>query len=307
MKRDPGTIHLFEISGVPVLVHWSLLAGAALLALLVKFDLSATLVLSFGYVVLIGIHEAAHAVAARSLGLRVFSVTVSGVGGLCRFQSPASYGAAFLITSAGLLAQGILLVSAVVYITLFGVPSSPNGTYLVATFTYVNGALIVLNLIPEKPRRSRIGTDGYLLWKLAANALRKRPFAMPETSATFPPEMRLAELRGFKPDGFLIGIEVLNDNTTPMEFVVNTLATHLQVSRDEAIQMMVTIHTNGGLMISLPTYEMAAATADGIAKDATTHGHKLVCRAVGAQQAAPADGLAPLNRSVEAAEKVSPK
>ncbi|MBI5852072.1 MAG: ATP-dependent Clp protease adaptor ClpS [Planctomycetes bacterium] len=296
MKREPGTVQLFRIAGIPVFVHWSVLVCGALLYWFAKPEAQATGGLLVSYVALIAIHEAAHAFAATSVGLKVFSISISGVGGLCRFQTPTSYGPALLVSSAGLMIQLVLLISTIAALSIFGAPTSTFSSYFACGFTYVNGAMIVLNLIPAKRQRSHLGTDGFLLWTLSARAFRKQPFAWPDTSATFPPETNLGKLKGFKPEGFENGIEILNDNQTPMDFVVNTLAAHLKVPRDEAIKLMLTIHERGGLMIALPSHDEALAVADGISKDSAVNGHKLVCRAVGAQQGVPADGLASLGR-----------
>jgi ATP-dependent Clp protease adapter protein ClpS len=276
-------VKIVAIGDIPVFIDWSVLASACLLALFVRFDPTATFSLCLAYLLLICFHEAAHATAARSLGLKVLSIHISGFGGLCRFQSPATYGAAFLVASAGLLVQALLLVATIAGLTWFGYPTSSVGLHLAFGFTVVNAIVLVINVIPQKRPRERFGTDGYLLWALIMKKLHGRQYAWPDTSATFSPETRLTQLDGFAPPGFTIGIEILNDNSTPMEFVVTTLSTHLQVSRDEAIKLMLDIHAQGGVMISLPTYERAAAVAQAIASDALDSGHKLVCRPVGAE------------------------
>jgi hypothetical protein len=40
-------------------------------------------------------------------------------------------------------------------------------------------------------------------------------------SPVFPPETSLLQVEGFVPAGFLCGIEIMNDNLTPMAFVVS--------------------------------------------------------------------------------------
>lgn len=289
MKRQPGSVTLFRIVGVPVFFHWSVLACAVLLYWFAQFNAQAAAGLLVSYIALIALHEAAHALAATSVGLRVFSISISGVGGLCRFQSPTSYSHAIFVSSAGLMTQFVILIISFASTAIFGAPRSEFGSHLALGFTYLNGAMIVLNLIPEKRRHSHFGTDGFLLWALITRASRKLPFVWPDTSPTFSPETNLWKLKGFPPEGFANGIEILNDNTTPMDFVVNTLATHLKVSRDDAIKLMLTIHEKGGLMMTFPSYDEALAVADGISREVATNGHKLVCRAVGAQQDASTD------------------
>lgn len=273
-------MRILKIGNVPVSVHWSVLVTVGVLSLLVRFDPTASLSLCLAYLLFISSHELAHAIVARSLGLKVFSVRFSGMGGSCRFQPPTSYGEAFLVASAGLAAQGLLFVATVATLPLLGRQTSPVGLYLFSGLTYVNAAVLVMNLIPVKSRQERSATDGYLLWTLVVNKLSGRQYSWPDTSATFPPETRLRDLDGFTPAGFTIGIEILNDNSTPMEFVVATLSTHLQIAEDEAIRMMLDIHKKGGLMIALPTQEHATMVARAIASDAAARGHKLVCRPV---------------------------
>jgi ATP-dependent Clp protease adapter protein ClpS len=91
------------------------------------------------------------------------------------------------------------------------------------------------------------------------------------------------------PQGFESGIEILKDNNTTMAFVVSSLTTHLNFTREEAVAVMLTIHTKGGILISLPSYEMANNVANAITADAMANGFKLICRSVRVQPTAVAD------------------
>lgn len=277
------TIRLRAFSGVPLLVHWSFLAGGLLVALVLRATPEESFYLCATYALLIFLHEAAHVAAARCFGLKVFSVELSGIGGLCRSEAPRSFSTALIFVSAGLAAQAALLASTLAWISYFGEPTSVPGRCFVAVLTLVNGALLVMNAIPQKPRRLQFGTDGHLIWTLLLNRIRGRRYAYPDTSPTFQPETRLARLDGFTPPGFSTGIEVLNNNTTPMEFVISVLTTHLQISRDEATRLTMTIHSKGGLLIPLATYEQAERVASAITSDANARGYSLVCRAVDTQ------------------------
>ena len=284
---------------MPVFFHWSVAAGALFLALFMRFDVVASLSLCFAYFFLIALHEAAHAIAARSQGLKVSALLISGIGGFCHFQPPTSYRAAFVVTSAGLLAQAFVLWWSVAYLAVFGNPGNSAGTYVLRSFIYLNAAMIVLNLIPSKPRQSIAGTDGYLLWKLTVSRLRRLPFAWPDTSVTFSPDTHLSRVKGFMPAGFDTGIEILNDNTTPMDYVVKTLMTHLQITTEEAIRLMLDIHEKGGLLIALPTQEKAEAVANAIAADALINGHQLSCRVVNTQRPVLSDFAPRTRRDIE--------
>ena len=194
------------------------------------------------YSLLIVLHEAGHAAAARACGLRVFSVEISGIGGLCMSERPPSLYMALVYSSAGLTVQIALLAATLGWIGYVGPPSSPPGRCFAVVFASVNSVMLVMNLIPHKPRGAPIGTDGHLIWTLVLNRIRRRPSAYPDTSPSFPPDTRLASLEGFTPPGFTTGIEVLNDNTTPMEFVVTVVSTQLRISVDEALRLALSIH-----------------------------------------------------------------
>jgi ATP-dependent Clp protease adapter protein ClpS len=77
------------------------------------------------------------------------------------------------------------------------------------------------------------------------------------------------------------GIEILNDRTTPMEFVVTTLMTHLGLTREQAIVKMLDIHNTGGTLIKLQSAREAQRIADAVSAEARASGHSFVCRYAG--------------------------
>ena len=86
-----------------------------------------------------------------------------------------------------------------------------------------------------------------------------RPASVPRVSAgsvppsiVLPPETSLRTLPNFAPPGFSCGVEILNDNATPMELVVDMLTSHLGLGRQEAVRVMLEIHTKGGALVGLP-------------------------------------------------------
>jgi ATP-dependent Clp protease adaptor protein ClpS len=163
------------------------------------------------------------------------------------------------------------------------------GSSLVFVFTAVNSLLVIINLIPSKVRRNAYGTDGYIIWKLIYQWILRKPYGYPDTSATFHPKESLLNIHGFVPKGFKVGIEILNDNSTTMEFVVGTLTKHLKIPQEEAVKMMLTIHSKGGILVPLKTYALAQDISSAINDEAKREGYKLVCRPVDAQQAHSAD------------------
>jgi ATP-dependent Clp protease adaptor protein ClpS len=118
---------------------------------------------------------------------------------------------------------------------------------------------------------------------LAAKIMRPVPRAgagnLPP-SIILPPETSLLTLPDFTPQGFNFGVEVLNDNATPMEFVVSMLTSHLGLGRQEAVRVMLEIHTKGGALLATPTETAATVAAEAITREASNRSHPLVCRAV---------------------------
>ena len=97
-------------------------------------------------------------------------------------------------------------------------------------------------------------------------------------SPVFPPETSLLSQPAFVPPGFRQGLEILNDNTTPMEFVVSMLQDPIGFSRADAIGTMLAIHTKGGALLAVASLQEAERVAVAVAAHAA--GHPLVCRAV---------------------------
>lgn len=82
------------------------------------------------------------------------------------------------------------------------------------------------------------------------------------------------------PPGFSHGVEILNDDTTPMQFVVNALRTHVGLSETDAISAMLEIHSKGRKLFPAGTLQLAQTMAAAISADARERGYPLVCRAV---------------------------
>jgi ATP-dependent Clp protease adapter protein ClpS len=154
--------------------------------------------------------------------------------------------------------------------------------------------------VPEKAARG-LPSDGYVLWNLLLHVFGNKPspvlygVATPDKAPVFPPDTRLLTIKELVPLGFLAGIEILNDKTTPMEFVVTTLMRHLDLDRESALSLMLAIYNKGGALVPLPSIQRAEAVAAAMVADASASGHKFICRAVDVQQRIPAV-LDPLGR-----------
>ena len=288
MAKRTGYWKLFTIWGIPTFVHWSFPAGGLLFSIFGYVDPHQWIYYCFAFSLLILLHECGHLLAARFFGLRVFAIDVTGVGGLCRFERPRQVRHSVLVYSAGLLAQVVAFVVALSYWHTFEAPEGGFGRAILITFTLVNAILIVINLIPHRSLRG-IDSDGYVLLRLYLHVFKghRHPHPAlvvtpPEAAPVFSSDTRVLEKPGFRPAGFIQGIEILNDRTTPMEFVVTALTDHLDISREEAIVKMLDIHNTGGILIALPTKKRAQDVASAINSAAAQAGHAFICRYVSA-------------------------
>ncbi|MCD2344090.1 ATP-dependent Clp protease adaptor ClpS [Ideonella azotifigens] len=282
LQAQRGRLKVATLRGVPVFVHWSFPAGGLLISCVANPGVLGAVFYCLAYAALIAIHEFGHFLAARAFGLKVFAVDISGLGGACLVQAPRSLVPAFWIYGAGALAQAGLLALTLAAVALHGAPQSVGGRSVVITFTFVNGLLLLMNLIPGKTRGG-LSTDGEVLWGLYLHATRGHAHPLAQqlaASPVFPPSARLLAMEKLVPPGFTTGIELLNDDTTPMEFVVEMLEKHAKLEREAAIALMLGIHTQGGMLLPLANFDQAERVALAIQKDALANRHQLVCRAV---------------------------
>lgn len=100
-------------------------------------------------------------------------------------------------------------------------------------------------------------------------------------SPIFAPGTSLLSMKGFAPVGFQCGIEILNDDRTPMEFVVSVLQKSVGLSRIDATRIMLEIHTKGGALVSMQSLDQSTRVAEAIVAEARGNNHPLVCRALG--------------------------
>ena len=99
-------------------------------------------------------------------------------------------------------------------------------------------------------------------------------------SPVLPSQSSLINMPAFAPPGFTQGIEILNDNVTPMEFVTSVLHSCLGLTPEDAHRTMLQIHSQGGVLLATPSLDDARRIAAQINAEAGKNGHPLVCRAV---------------------------
>ena len=75
----------------------------------------------------------------------------------------------------------------------------------------------------------------------------------------------------------LYRVLLLNDDYTPMEFVVHVLERFFQKGRDEATQIMLHVHQNGVGECGVYTFEVAETKVTQVMDFARKHQHPLQC------------------------------
>ena len=75
----------------------------------------------------------------------------------------------------------------------------------------------------------------------------------------------------------LYKVLLLNDDYTPMEFVVHVVERFFNKGREEATQIMLHVHQNGVGMCGVFTYEVAETKVTHVMDFARKHQHPLQC------------------------------
>jgi ATP-dependent Clp protease adapter protein ClpS len=275
-------------SGPVVTVHLSFVCTGLAIALLVGAEPLVALGCGIACMAIFALHELGHAVAARRLGLKVFAIDLSAAGGLCRTQVTRSVGDTGWVFAAGLLTQLALIAITMLAAAVAGVPDEPFAHGLFLGFTVANAIIIAINLVPGRTEQGT-KTDGAVLWELWRHVRAGAPHPLAELHASsplFPAQTRLLEIDDMTPPGFSAGVEMLNDDSTPMEFVADMLRRQLSLAPDAAMAAMLEIHSRGGKLFPVSDLRRAEEIAGEITRAAREAGHPLTCRAV--QAASPA-------------------
>lgn len=75
----------------------------------------------------------------------------------------------------------------------------------------------------------------------------------------------------------LFRVVLLNDDYTPMEFVVDVLERFFSMSRTNATRVMLEVHTKGKGVCGVFTYEIAETKVAQVTSYARDHQHPLMC------------------------------
>lgn len=75
----------------------------------------------------------------------------------------------------------------------------------------------------------------------------------------------------------MYSVILLNDDYTPMEFVISILERHFQKDHAAATEIMLKVHNEGRAVCGLYPYEIAETKVTLVIEDARQNGHPLQC------------------------------
>ena len=77
-----------------------------------------------------------------------------------------------------------------------------------------------------------------------------------------------------------VDVELLNDDLTPMEFVVNVLQELFHYDREGATRTMLKVHHEGSAVLARVPRAEGEVLVDAVASRAKAQGHPLTCRTI---------------------------
>ena len=163
MTIKNGSLFLFRLFGVNVFVHWSWGIVAAIQIYLQRDNrgLFSGHPHAIGYHIaiylclflIVLIHEFGHALACKSVGGKSDEIMLWPLGGIAYVQPPQRAGAVLWSIAAGPLVNVILLpltIVPAVYVSATA-PAGATGPDFLVDLAYLNGILLVFNMLPFYP------------------------------------------------------------------------------------------------------------------------------------------------------------
>jgi Zn-dependent protease len=161
-----------SVRGVPISLHWSVLAVCAVLWFAGSREPLALACGIASYFGMMLVHEAGHVLMARRFGYRAIGVELYPIHGITRLPHIAEPFARAVIAWGGVLAQLVVAAPLVAWLAVFGyTPYGPVNAIL-GVLGAVSVAIACLNLLPFRP------LDGAVAWTVVPilfRALRARP------------------------------------------------------------------------------------------------------------------------------------
>ena len=156
--RMGGAFHLFKVAGIEVSIHFSWFIIAAYQLLVRPHGYTNPVWAGYEYLMLFGIvllHEFGHAIACRQTGGEANHIMLWPLGGVAFVRPPLRPGAQLWSVAAGPLVNVVLFpffVLAQLSAYRAGWPVTHTDAYrLLVAATWINGAILIFNLLPIYP------------------------------------------------------------------------------------------------------------------------------------------------------------
>ncbi len=151
---------MLDLRGVPVHLHGTTLGALALLLGMASNGGLPVLVAGLTYLGLLLIHAAGHAAVAHHLRHAVYRIEIYPLLAFCRSEPPRTRADRARIAWGGVLAQGLVLVPALLAQSVLGYTGSASVDAFLYAVIHANALSILLNLLPVAP------FDGREAWSL---------------------------------------------------------------------------------------------------------------------------------------------
>jgi ATP-dependent Clp protease adaptor protein ClpS len=119
--------------------------------------------------------------------------------------------------------------------------------------------------------KNTFNQSGYVDWHLSPR-LQNEPFEDDDHDVavdTAPPEVKRPPL---------YAVVLLNDDYTPMDFVILILQQYFAMNLDQATQVMLTVHYEGKGIAGIYPRDIAETKANQVNNYARSQGHPLLCQ-----------------------------
>lgn len=157
---------IVRINGVPVSLHWTVLAVTVLILINVIHHPAASILGMGAYLGVLFIHELGHLIAARRMQCEVLSIHLYPIFGITRFGTPWSRFDHCVIAWGGVIAQAIVAIPFVTWVVLFGYTRFEAINAVLALLGFFSLGVAVVNLLPFPP------LDGATAWAIIPEAIK---------------------------------------------------------------------------------------------------------------------------------------
>lgn len=211
-----------------------------------------------------------HSETGYSINLRASLLT-----GIVAYQRPlgeATWASELLIISSGVIANFVIGGTLAIYYHF----ASSNG--LIAITGWASVLIGILNLFPTHIKKLKLDSDArrfldILKLRKETSKSKKYDLSAPNAQVKIKPSSTVNSGK--------VQLEILNDDLTPMDFVVDTLKTYLNFNDFSAILLTLSIHQDGGAKLGWLDHEVAKMVSEQINNEARIRGFPFHCRVLG--------------------------